>query len=492
MSVCRRCRIRNLVHGREIVLTISAGVVGAIVGGLLALDLLRCAGLMVLAGLALWVAIKLLKLNLPAIIATVLVLALLAPPYRFSEFPDVRPEQLVVFAFPVLIFMHTVARGKELSKPILSKVDVLFLAYAACILVSILLGYLLLDVPLSYHDFIEFGKIGLYYLAFRIGMSVEWREPGARAYAIVVLAAVLVLAVIAISQAYNLLGVNDYLSPLYIKREFILSVVRRTRSFRVVGTVGNPNHFGFMETMVVSFLLSIILFCQRKLSKIALIVLLAAVASSLFCIFLTASRTATLAMAASAGFILLAFVTSSRTANFPRRVLSVALALAVPFVVLPFAHGRFFEAMKDFMNLSGITQLSTIEARFAVWRTVIEQIRMSPVFGWGLATGSMTGAVDSDYLLLTRQFGIAGLALLVLLFTYLFRSARQVASRGSNPLPLAYGRAVQGILVGLAFYSVTAGAFENQQLMVIFWLLAGGLCAFASKHSRDGDTPASP
>ena len=491
MSAFCKSKVLSSARRREVTLITGGLFLGAAVGGLFVLEPLRTAALIAIVALAVPALVKLLKLDIPTTMALVLVLALLAPPWRLSQFPDIRPEQPVVLAFPVLIFMAAVAAGMELPRPTLSIVDGLFLLYALCVFVSIIAGYLFLRVPLSYHDFMEFAKIGLYYCAFRIGMRANWQQPGIGRYAPLMLIAVIVVAAIAISQAYNLLGVNDYLSPLYIEREFILSMVRRTTSFRVAGTIGNPNHFGFMETMVVSFLLSAVLFCQQRLNRIALGALLSALALSLFCIFLTASRTATVAVAGSAAFILATFLFSGRTVGLPRRLLSILLALALVIAILPFAHDRFFSVMRSLLDPSGIGQLSTVEARVVAWRTAMEQIRTSPIVGWGMATGNLAGPVDNDYLLLLRQFGIVGLAVLVLLFTHVFRTAGRLAAGGRNPLRTAYGRAVQGILVALALYSFTAGAFENQQLMVILWILVGGLYALIRDRGRPEQATAS-
>lgn len=474
------------MFNREGLLATLGVCLGGTVGVLVVVDLLRSAVLIVLAVLGLLFVVRLMKLDFAAMMTLVLILTLLAPPYRLSEFPDVRAEQLVVFAFPVLVFMYTVASGKRLSKPSLTVVDVIFLAYAVCILASIILGYLFLHVPLSYHDFMEFVKIGLYYVAFRLGMRVQWRETALRNYAIPLLIAVFALALIAISQGYNLFGVNEYLSPMYIQREWLLTIVRRASSFRVSGTTGNPNHFGFMEVMIVTFLLSTVLFCQQRLHKVTLVVLLVALGLSLYSILLTASRTATVALAVSAVFILATFVTNNLAGRVRTRILTVALVLVLGLAVIPFAHGRFFTAVGLLLDPSGISQHSTIQGRLVMWTTALEQIRWSPVFGWGVATVSMSSIVDNDYLLLMRRFGIVGLAILLLLFLTVFLKARDIARGMSSAFHHAYGRAVQGVIIGLALFSVAAGAFGNQQLMVIFWVLAGGLYGLASRASGQG------
>lgn len=143
---------------------------------------------------------------------------------------------------------------------------------------------------------------------------------------------------------------------------------------RVFSTLGNQNYLGIYLAMVMTMTLSVLLDSKTIVRRIGIVALLIAQA---WCLWLTDSRSATIALAVSSGFLVVwrwRFVLWQA-----RAVLSslVIISIAGTFVT----SSAWGEQIAD-----AVSPRSTIDIRPLIWRSASQAVAARPWIGWGLSS----------------------------------------------------------------------------------------------------------
>lgn len=108
---------------------------------------------------------------------------------------------------------------------------------------------------------------------------------------------------------------------------------------------------------------------------------------------------------------------------------------------------------------------ASFEQRIGRWFNYVDGLKeLSPLVGLGPSSGGR--AVDSNYLRIAFEFGILGVAVLIVLLCYIYKQARKV-EMGAYRMLLIWGGF--GLLIQALFIDV----FEASKIAEVYWFLLG-------------------
>lgn len=218
------------------------------------------------------------------LIASFIVAAVLLPPIPMGGFlPILRPEMIVVglaIVFGSGDSRVDLSRGDPVWTTLLALIPVAVIAIASSIIV--------LRTPYTYRDFMVLPMLLQYWLAFCFTRAI--RNPESRMFAVKTLMLCCGLsAVVGIAQKFNLLAVNDWLTPLF--KTLQLEALQEGAFYgRSVGTVGDPRHYAFF--LVLGIGAALVLLVLRRQAVRERLVTFSVLGVCILALFLTASRTA--------------------------------------------------------------------------------------------------------------------------------------------------------------------------------------------------------
>ena len=180
-----------------------------------------------------------------------------------SALPGVRVEQLL--ALPALLWL-VMDWWRDRRLPHATTLDWLFAALAALTLASITWAALVLDGRFSPRDLYEVAKLALYWTLFRFGLQTAARgDSRSLSPQRVALRSLLVAGAVSgaagVAQYFNVLQLNSWLTPLWAPEHHLRTLARDART---VGTVGNPNYFGMLCTIVMLAAVATLARCRRR------------------------------------------------------------------------------------------------------------------------------------------------------------------------------------------------------------------------------------
>jgi O-antigen ligase len=257
--------------------------------------------------------------------------AVLLPDISISAaLPDVRVEQLV--ALPALIWLMA-DWWRERRLPRATPIDWAFAALGLSTLASIIWASFVLDGRFSLRDPYELIKLALYWTLLRFGLQTVERTgrrlPRTRRAALItLLVAGAAAGAAGVAQYFNVLALNSWLTPLWAPEHHLRTLARDARA---VGTVGNPNYFGMLCTIVVLAAVTARAFCPRRSMRWPACSALVAGAAGLVT---SASRGATLALVVGLCVVWLGIVLSRRSAIRPAVLATTAAVLALAAAIL--------------------------------------------------------------------------------------------------------------------------------------------------------------
>jgi len=351
-----------------------------------------------------------------------------------------------------------------------------FAGLLTLVLLAVLVGIVFLDYAPSARDTSELLRVIAYGTLFWLG--VRFGRRGAKSSAIIV--CLLGAATIALSVGFlqygNVLGINNWLTPLYTATQLRGLVVHQ----RILGTFSNPNEFGMFLVLPAAVSLGITLLSSRRRHRILSWILLATFAVG---IVLTGSRTAlaSLLIVVFAIFLFAAprLIGAATALKMFFRMLAVgALAALVVTVFEP------SQAVRRIAEISDIRQASSWQARVEDWADDYQLWLASPVTGWGPGEADMESTVDNEWLLIMRRYGILGLVWFVVggmaAFVVLLRLLGMARPPGAKILAVA----LIGMIPACAFYMLFAAVYHAPQLMPPLLLVLGVTLAGASPSSQ--------
>jgi len=333
---------------------------------------------------------------------------------------------------------------------------------------SIGFGGLVLGNDISGRDFFENLKSFIYLLILLFASSNAiskndfWKF---NKYLLIVFA---FSASFGIAQRYNILGINNYVTPMYTYGRHLAALIGG--GHRIVGTSPNPNEFGGLMVVATTLSLSIVLFVpswKRKLFGLFMFSLFG------YTLILTQSRTSLVALMASISILLFVLYPFSRgfgnllAALLPLGILAAIGAVAIWLFVPDSVLYRFGQ-------LGNVWEAASFVARLAKWSGQYATWMESPLFGHGPGKLVLTGG-DSEWLLFLRRYGLIGTGLLVLVGVSIFRSLGRIARRVGRDLPelRAYCLGLQATVFGFAAYMIPANVYHSLWLFPIYMLSLG-------------------
>ncbi|HBW38894.1 O-antigen ligase [Desulfosporosinus sp. BICA1-9] len=407
--------------------------------------------------------------------------------------PRIRLDDALIFgAFALNLLLRLTRRSSnylydygsehEGERSGLRAVTIVFLLFFASIVISNLYAVLFLNGSFGIRDVMEGVTLFKYYLIITLAVSLRIQGAEFEALRNTFLVGLGFILLLSWGQFLNLANVNEWLTPFFAQAH--LDNLVNANPPRVLGTFDNPNVMGI--TSVLMMTLFVTWFYFRRNERLQSVILFVAIGLTLKLTFMTISRTALLATATVLVFL---SVWATFKFNWKKGVLVKILVLLLLTLTLFFTSPRdFVSRMNEATNLEKSTSAQGHLMRAG---DAIEFIKQSPILGWGTAKDTMTTLVDNEYALVTRRYGVIGLAIYLWLFLRPVKAALRKI-RSFNFYGFEPGIRENKILLSIAFvasilaifvYNITAGAFYNLQLMTLVALYMGII--YRTEEERD-------
>jgi len=275
-------------------------------------------------------------------------------------------------------------------------------------------------------------------------------------------------AMIIAATAVALFGVYQKLAGWETPKEWVYSEHENNIKIRVFSSVGNPNSLGAYMVLIAPIAISLTLWAKtwgRRLmyGSASLIMIL--------CLVLTFSRGAWLGFLA--GMAMYALVTRNKWLG----LIGLAGLAAAPFVAPNIVERLTFAFTPEYLNKSAD------QGRVEFWKRAFLIWKESPVFGTGIGlVGDSVGTrnnvpgatwIDNQYIRVLAEMGLVGLiSYVMMLFAPVIAGFRAVfGSKQKNTFLYAVNAGIVAALFGQLVENVTAGLFENLNVITTFWTL---------------------
>jgi len=419
------------------------------------------------------------------LICGILLSAMLLPSLEIHpSLPRVRLDDALIFgAFAINLLLRLTRRFHSFTedsfgsnqysvKEGLRSVTKVFLLFFVSIIISNLFAVLFLEGSFGFRDVMEGVTLAKYFLAITLALSLDLQQGEFDVLRNTFLVGLGFILLLSWGQFLNLANVNAWLTPFFAQSH--LDNLVNANPPRVLGTFDNPNVMGIVSVIMMT--LFVTWFYFRNNDRLQGVILFILIGLTLKQTFMTISRTALLATATVLVFL---SIWAFFKVYWKKRIL---LKVGVLFLL---TLTLFFTSPRDFVSrISEATNLeesTSAQGHLLRMGSAFEFIEQSPILGWGTAKDTMTTLVDNEYALVTRRYGVIGLAFYLWLFIRPTKAAlRRVSffnSYASDPrirenktlLSIAFVAATLAIMV----YNITAGAFYNLQLMTLIALYMG-------------------
>lgn len=412
----------------------------------------------------------------------VMLSAMLLPSFEISPYlPNIRIDELLLFGVYGLNIGYFLLRGlrfgrqagEELqqTRRALKSVRQVFALLVGVIILSNVVAVTVRGGSFGFRDLMEFITIFKYYLVITLVISLEFSVRDYRLLKNSFLAGFTFIVLLSWGEYLNIANMNTWLAPFFNPIHWETLVYGNPA--RILGTFENPNVMGIFSVGALVLFTARLYFGQDSKTRSALLLVLAGMTVKV--IYLTISRTALLATAAVLVYLSLRALVRLR---FNKTILLKVGALFLITVTLYVTSPRSFTArMIEGTNLETST---SAQGRLDQWEGAWDQIKESPVLGWGTAKSTMTTVVDDEYMLIARRYGLVGLLAYLWFFIKPFLLAWRLSRRQGNSFdgPGIERRALLGIsytaiTIGVLIYNLTAGIFYNLQVMTLLGILMG-------------------
>lgn len=230
-----------------------------------------------------------------------------------------------------------------------------------------------------------------------------------------------VITVISIFQYFNLLSINSFMLPSSGAAELLREGVFWKRA---VGTIGNPNYWGFVISVALA-LITYMVFWQGRLLYLPLFLGL------LVSLILTGSRSALICWVSGTviGGIVVAFIMKET----PRVGVSVVATLVLVIGVFGLELSAYYENKERFSVANVETLVGRMNVWEQAWQTTTQDFRTF-LLGQGPRKGIDTlHWGDNSYVKIFRDYGAVSLGLyLSLLWVMLKRTIRHARTQSGD------------------------------------------------------------
>jgi hypothetical protein len=280
-------------------------------------------------------------------------------------------------------------------------------------------------------------------------------------------------ALVGILQYHNLLGINNWFTPLYVHENMRLvglELVKRGHiGARVVGTHGDARRFGYILVVGIGLCISILTNIRKNAIRwVASVVLI----MCMFTIPYTASRTPFL----SAGFVTLVaiYFVGRNTRNISKAIGIIIVILIVFALVFPAFRTESFTTRV--LRLDTVSFTHSVTARTRDLREILRHAFRNPII-WLTGRGPSKAAVRTDahgdIAWYFYRFGLPGLTLYFLLIFNGFKFARQSFSNTEDPWGKTVSMAAFLLVLTWFIFFLVEDIFKDAQIMALNMLLIG-------------------
>lgn len=418
------------------------------------------------------------------LLVAVMLSALILPSFSLHPaLPNIRLDEILLFgifglnvlSFALNRFRFQEDEKRELleQKKELKQIIIIFALLTASYFISNLYGvYIKKAGYYGLRDVMELVTYFKYFLVITLALSVKIRESEFDFLKKAFLSGVAFLILFGWGQHLNPLNMNTWLSPYFNQQHWEHLIVGNPA--RVLGTLDNPNFFGILTVIFLSYLTVRYFFGEEK-DKFpwALFILIGLVIKLEF---LTISRTALFGIALLFSILCIwAFFYHHRNKKVIIKIIALFLLTLLLFLT---ASADFFYRLTEGLDFSSST---SFQGHIDRWGAAIGTIWESPVFGWGTQKYVMTTLVDNEYALYARRYGFVGLGIYLSFFLLPFvRGVKNLPFKaGTNGKGLAFAQPTQfiaayvAVLPSIFVFNFMAGIFYNLQLMTIFAISIG-------------------
>jgi O-antigen ligase len=174
---------------------------------------------------------------------------------------------------------------------------------------------------------------------------------------------------------------------------------------RVTSVAGGPNSLGALCSFGNLFFLSVFFHDNKKKMR-RIMIILSGYLMTLITVFLTSSRTSSVALL----FITFIFLFFTN--------IKIRYKIIFSLIII----GIFISLLPHLIHLNqitegaGITKHGSYIERIRMWKDTFVDIERSPIFGNGIAKDSMRTWVDNSYVLMLRRIGIFGMIFWILFY----------------------------------------------------------------------------
>lgn len=338
-------------------------------------------------------------------------------------------------------------------------------------IVSICVGTIVFDQTLIINDFMILPMIARYCLIYLVGKWIQERYC-LRVFVWALLLGVTLSALIGVLQHFNLLGVNDWLTPYFLSKDstlFDLELLRlHLPGARVVGTHGDPRHYSYILVVGIGLCFSIFLTRQAKLlRKVALMSLCLCSASLMF----TASRTGALS-----GLVILfaaLLVQRGKAVNIKWLIFPIflvgMLALSSPVFETSTFQNRVLTVHSESFDTSWQARVRDFSAPFhyalespIIWLT-----------GRGPSKAGMRTDSHNEFGWYFYRFGLPGLFLYILLIYRGFRISWRAIRNSVGTLEKSICISASLLTINWFIFAMAENIFKDPKLMALNMLLLG-------------------
>lgn len=274
-----------------------------------------------------------------------------------------------------------------------------FLLY--CILLvfqtfSMLYGYAHLGVPFNGLDIWAVYTLNRYVVLISLATIVE-PEVFFRNLERCLFICIPFLVLVSFVEYFNIAGLATKIGAYYSSDLHIENMLGGAK--RIVATGSDPNVGASIIGFMLLYITDRIIYLDKKRNIFVNMFLFLALLISLI---FTSSRTLLIGVL----FVLMLTLLFVYKVNIIIKLFVIGILLLSIILILPYFDYLFY----GLLALDSVEGNSSLNTRFDMWEQVYEQIKLSPILGWGPAIAIHDPVVDGDYFFMVRRFGLLGIA----------------------------------------------------------------------------------
>lgn len=362
---------------------------------------------------------------------------------------------LILLCIPILI-LHA-------KYVVVEKYITLILLFLFSVIVSMIYGYLVIDVPFNGGDINEFVRYSkILFFALLLGY-IPIEKLSSMTFKIFYYGSFYIILV-GYLQYFDPFGIGKYLSLLYTSESQIHTAIEHSIR-RITVTGSGPNDGAIIVAYFILFNFFSFLFTNRK-KYLVLFLLLFTV------LFFTQSRTVLIGTVFSLAFIFFTLKGYWTKKIFLLIVISSGIVVLFPLFSYVFIG---IQLLFEGKNNSILVRLENTEH-------ALELLKNSPFLGYGIAKSFLVERMDSEYLSLISRFGLVGLMFGIFMILYPFFLKKRIDRLRNINLSIFYYSLIASSMVGL-IVMLTNNFITGYQSFLPFILLMV-LSVRMHNHSR--------